>query len=189
MRRPRQRGFSLLELLVALFVIVLLTSLASLNVGPGSGGRQLEARLNTLLDTNTFATDEAQMSGRDFGLLLQRVDVDGELRYRYGWRELREEGWRLPESGAALFGDQNLPVDIELVLRMEGRNESDFFSETEPDTAAPQIVFHASGEVTPGEIDVLRREGRELLWRLQWDLIGRGELLPRGRPGEAEDEN
>lgn len=189
MRRPRQRGFSLLELLVALFVIVLVTSLATLNVGSGSGGLELESRLQTLLDTNEFATDEAQMTGRDFGLLLQRVDVDGDIVYRYGWRERRPEGWRPPESGADVFRDRDFSPEVALALRMEGQVDGELQTPVDPENAAPQVIFYASGEVSPGEIDVRRRSDDALLWRLQWDLLGRGELLVRGERGEDADED
>ena len=42
----RHRGFSLLELLVTLFVVVLITSLVTLTVTSGGQDIQLEAQLN-----------------------------------------------------------------------------------------------------------------------------------------------
>ena len=39
-------------------------------------------------------------------------------------------------------------------------------------------------ETTAGAIDVRRRDDGELLWRVEWDLLGRFELLRRG---EATD--
>ena len=46
-------------------------------------------------------------------------------------------------------------------------------------------MFYASGETTVGAIDVRRRDSGELLWRVEWDLLGRFEVLRRG---EAEDD-
>jgi general secretion pathway protein H len=184
----RQRGFSLLELLVALFVIVLVTSLATLNVGSGARDLQLESTLRTLADTNSLAADEAQMSGRDYGLLLQQVSVEGETVYRYAWRERRPEGWRLPRSGSELFAERDLPPSVELELQLEGQLSAEPEISAEPETATPQVIFYASGEVTPGAIDLRRREDGRLLWRLEWDLLGRSELLPRGRPAEERDD-
>lgn len=176
-----QRGFSLLELLVALFVIVLVTSLATLNVGSGSRDLRLETSLNTLADTNSLALDEALLSGRDYGLLLRRVDVDGETRFGYSWRERREEGWRAPRSGAEVFAERLLPPEVELELALEGQVDTQLQVD-DPDTATPQVIFYASGEVAPGALDLRRRDDGALLWRLEWDLLGRSELLRRGEP-------
>ncbi|EED35353.1 hypothetical protein NOR51B_1298 [Luminiphilus syltensis NOR5-1B] len=50
----------------------------------------------------------------------------------------------------------------------------------------PQIVFFAGGEVTPGQLDWVDRATGNLLYRLQWDLFGRSELLPGGERIEEE---
>ena len=64
-------GFSLLEMLLVLFVVVVLTSLVSLNVGSGADTRLREQAALSIRDGVVFALDEAQFTGRDFGLLLQ----------------------------------------------------------------------------------------------------------------------
>ena len=68
----RQAGFSLLELLVALFVVVLVTSLVSLNIGSGGRDIELEAQVRELADNAAYALDEAQLLGVDYGLLLEQ---------------------------------------------------------------------------------------------------------------------
>jgi type II secretion system protein H len=179
------RGFSLLELLVTLFVVVLITSMVTLNVGSGSADIHLEARVRNLADVASYALDEAQMLGLDYGLLLQRVDVDGEVLYTYSWRERRAEGWQLPTSGKDVFAEQQMPPDIELQLELEGVAVAEPSIGGGEEEAAPQVVLYASGETTPGAIEVRRRDNSELLWRVEWDLLGRFELLRRG---EAEED-
>ena len=187
MTRVRQKGFSLLELLVTLFVIVLVTSLVSLSTGSGGQDIQLEARVRNLGDVAAYALDEAQLTGRDYGLLFQQEQVDGELTYSYQWRERSGQGWRVPESGKDVFSGQTLPPGFELLLELEDSpfKERELSREAEEELA-PQVVFYASGETTVGSIDVLRREDGELLWRIRWDLLGRFEVLPRGE--EPDDE-
>jgi hypothetical protein len=49
-------------------------------------------------------------------------------------------------------------------------------------------VFYASGETTVGAINVRDQESGDLLWRIEWDLLGRFELLRRGELAEDEDQ-
>ena len=86
MPSPRQRGFSLLELLVALIVVVLVTTLVNLSVSSGGQDIQLQGQVLNLADVASYALDEAQMSGVDFGLLLQEEEQSGgEIIYSYRW--------------------------------------------------------------------------------------------------------
>ena len=76
---------------------------------------------------------------------------------------------------------------------MELELESSPFSEPDVETREeqrnPQVVFYASGETTAGALNVRRREDGDLLWRIEWDLLGRFEVMPRGEPEEPwEDE-
>lgn len=186
MTRPRQSGFSLLELLVTLIVIVLVTSLVSLTVSSGGQDIKLQAQVRNLAEVANYALDEAQMMGRDYGLLLLQDQVDGDTIYSYEWRERRLDGWQTPESGKDVFARQELPVGLELQLELEDSPSEEIgLAESEEDTG-PQVVLYSSGETTEGAIDVRRREGGEILWRVQWDLLGRFKVLPRGE--ELEDE-
>jgi len=67
----KHRGFSLLELLVALFVVVLITSMVTLTVSSGGQDIRLEATVRKLADVAAFALDEAQIHGQDYGLMLE----------------------------------------------------------------------------------------------------------------------
>jgi general secretion pathway protein H len=182
----RQRGFSLLELLVALIVVVLFTSLANLTVNSGGQDIQLQSTVYNLADVAGYALDEAQMTGVDYGLLLREDQEAGETIYSYQWLELSLDGWGAPVSGKELFAEQRLPPGIALELELEDAP----FVELSPDDGEaeiirPQVFFYASGEATVGAINVLQEEGSELLWRIEWDLFGRFEVLRRG---EAEVE-
>jgi len=180
-----QPGFSLLELLVTLFVVVLITSLVTLNLTSGGYDIRLEAKVRNLADVASYALDEAQMLGRDYGLLLQQLDVDGKVVYSYSWRERLPEGWRQPDSGKDVFAEQQLPPEVELLLELEDVPVAEISLGGGEEEAAPQVVLYASGETTAGAIEVRRRENSELLWRVEWDLLGRFELLRRG---EVEEE-
>lgn len=65
---PLARGFSLIELLIAVLVIVLLTSVVSLNVGRGSSEITLREDAQHLLALMEYVQTEAEMSGADRSL-------------------------------------------------------------------------------------------------------------------------
>ncbi len=184
-----QPGFSLVELLVALMVVVLVTSLVTFSFSSGGQDVLLAAQVRDLSGTAGYALDEAQMTGVDFGLLLQEESEGGEALYSYRWLERGLDGWQAPRSGKEIFNTQRFPPEVELELELEDVALSELYiagDEDEPVT--PQVIFYASGEATTGAINVRRREDGDLLWRIEWDLLGRFDLLPRGEESEEEFE-
>ena len=81
------RGFSLIELLVAVFVIVLLTGVVSLNVGRGGADVSLEGEVRHLADLLSYTSMEAGMSATDHGLALRRTAFTRP--FIEPWRRLR----------------------------------------------------------------------------------------------------
>ncbi|CAA0109476.1 Uncharacterised protein [Halioglobus japonicus] len=187
----RQRGFSLLELLVALMVVVLLTTLVNISVNSGGQDIKLEAQVRGLVDVASYALDEAQMSGIDYGLLLQEEEDAGDTVYSYHWLERQIDGWEEPTRGGEIFASQQFVPGVELELELEDApvvelslDDNDY--EEDEDRISPQIVFYSSGETTVGAINVRQAESGDLLWRIEWDLLGRFDLLLRGQREEEE---
>jgi type II secretion system protein H len=186
-----ERGFSLLELLVALMVVALVTTMVNLSVSSGGQDIRLQSMVLELADVASYALDEAQMSGVDYGLLLQEEQQGGETVYSFSWLERQVDGWQAPAGGAEIFATQQLPPGIALELELEDAPVVELTLdnlEEDEDRIAPQVVFYASGETTVGAINVRDQESGDLLWRIEWDLLGRFELLRRGELAEDEDQ-
>ncbi|MEM9256859.1 MAG: prepilin-type N-terminal cleavage/methylation domain-containing protein [Pseudomonadota bacterium] len=186
-----QRGFSLIELLVALIVVVLLTSLVSFSIGSGGADLRLESEVRNLQDVAAYALDEAQFTGSDFGLLLEEELERAGTVYSYAWRQRTTgpDGWAQPVSAPDVFEPRQFPLGIEVELELEEAAYQTLDNDADDEKReAPQVVFYASGETTVGAINVRRTEDSELLWRIEWDLFGRFKLLPRGI-AEEEDED
>lgn len=188
-RRTRAGGFSLIEMLVVLFVVVLLTSLVSLNLDSGVGDRAVRQRLDTLLALAGLALDEAQDSGTDLGVLfLQDVNERGEATVQALWRQRRRVGWRQPEDALGLFEPLAFPPGVDLRLFLDG-DEVQLLQRGDAgavEERAPQWLFSASGETQTGELDVLAVDGGERLWRATWDALGRFDVY-RGDSLQGEE--
>ncbi len=184
--RRQQGGFSLIEMLVALMVVVMLISVAAFTVNSGGQDIRLEATVRNLADVARYALDEAQLTGVDYGLLLEeQPGPNGDLQYSYSWFERHIDGWAEPTKRAQddeVFTAQQLPPGIGLRLELEDAPlVSLSLEKDEEDTQlAPQVVLYASGETSVGAIDIERRADGELLWRIEWDLLGRFKVLPGG---------
>lgn len=173
-------GFSLIELLVALLVVVLLTSIVSLNVGSGGQDIELEAEVRQLADAIEYAQAEAEFTGADHGLLIEFSGRADGGRYRGVWLRLYDQGWAAPRGTGTALQDIAFAADIDLMLALEGQPDVDLMSTSDMENPSPQVVVFAGGEMTPGALEWLDARTGDLLWRLEWDLFGRTGLLRRG---------
>ena len=158
--RQRARGFSLLELLVVVFIIGLFAGMAVLSLGVVGVDRELERetlRLQSLLDT---LMDEAVLQTRDYGVLFTS---NGYRFFVYDYPSL---SW-LDPVGDEFLREHRLAEPLEMTLFLEDR-EVALDSEYEPEIGRPpqpQVMLLASGEITPFEAWLFRDPagGRYLL--------------------------
>jgi general secretion pathway protein H len=185
------RGFSLLELLLTLVVIGLITSLAGLGVSSGSRPYQVDSALRNFADIAEYALDEAQLGGADMGLFFeQRLEPHGVV-YSYQWLRREELGWELAPFDEDAYGRRDMPRDIDVLLEVEEGSalltspaDEDIDDEDEEKQSQPQVVFYSSGETTPGIMTWVDTASGEVLWELEWDLLGRLSLRRRGQADE-----
>jgi len=187
----RRGGFSLIEMLVVLFVIVLMTSLVTLNVNSGASDRVVQERLETLIAIAGYALDEAQFTGSDFGVLfVNTVNDRGEATMTAHWRQRLAQGWRLPQQSPEIFVAQEFPEDVRLRLMLDDVEVVPLSEDAASPLSGvtPQWLILASGETQAGELVIRRVEDDSMLWRLQWDPLGRFEQF-RGESDAALGEN
>ncbi|MFA5683467.1 MAG: type II secretion system minor pseudopilin GspH [Lysobacteraceae bacterium] len=159
--RHRQRGFTLIEVLVVLVIVGVVIGAMVLASG-GSGERQLENAARRAELRIRLACERAMFTGVDVGF---SVLAEG-LRF----------GYLLPGRWAPLAD----APDEALRLRPLGEGilvqaYRDGLEVDQAQAELPQFACHASGELTPLRLQ-LGREGVNTRWRLDGHVDGRLEL-------------
>ena len=145
--KARSAGFTLIEIMVVIFIIGISVGMVSLVVsrgGPDTELREIAERFATL---GEFASERAILYGQPVGLLLEppawqkEADENLETAWRYRWQRIGPGGWEDDEDLEAV----TLPAAVHLDVMVEGQM---WEWEDAPENRLPIAVFYPGGEVT-----------------------------------------
>lgn len=177
MNSPRlNRAFTLIEILVVVSIIGIVLSIAVISLGVLGDDRELREEARRLAALVQVVQDEAVMQGREFGIEFMSngfrfVEYDPFLNT---WGEI---------IGDETLRQRELPEDAEFDLWVEGQhvlleNEPAAFDDPEDDdrraritSYTPHILVFSSGDMTPFELRVLRRDLDQSI-TLESNLLG-----------------
>lgn len=160
-----ERGFTLLELLVVVFIIGLLAGLAVLSVDDRVADDRLQQEAQRLDALLHIAAEEAVLFGIELGLEVTR---DG-----YRFLRLDADGWTPITAQDSPLRPRTLDENTTLhLIRADGENATD---DEETDGPAPDVLFLSSGEITPFELSMTANEARSR-YRYEGKLTGELEL-------------
>jgi general secretion pathway protein H len=148
------RGMTLIEILVVLVIIGILAMLATLSVGILGEDRQIEDEMRRLTDAIALLQEQAQLEGRDYGILLETA------RYEFQRFDAFEQRWK-PVEGDPGLSARELPPDLAFELVLEGRAVL-LRREPNEDARLPQLVAWGSGEMTPYRLTLVRSGGARI---------------------------
>ena len=173
----RPSGFSLIEILIVLFIVSIMATLASVNIGSDNFKDRLETEVKHLTRVAEFALDEAQMSGRDYGLLLGMTNKKSEDVFFYRWSRLSKNGWTHPQIDTDAFADVFFDPRLQVELKLDDSPLEFVDINTSQSHSTPQIIFYSSGETSPGRLLWRLKETGEILCELEWNIFGKFSFL------------
>lgn len=173
----RERGFTLIEILVVLVIVGIMTAVATLSMGVLGRDSGLEDEARHLWAVITQSKEEIELQGREVGVYIEK---DGYYFMRYN---AREQVWS-EVNNDDLMAAHTLPEGVQFRLWLESRevilkthqeNQDALNKELstqggdataqKKDPRVPQIALLSSGDTTPFELR-LEREGNNARWHL-----------------------
>ncbi len=147
-RGCRQRGFTLLEIVVVLVLVGIITSFALLSVSADHTRDLVESEGQRLAALLRYNRDLASLSLRDRGLLISDAG--------YTLLERRGQQWVPADDGPR--GRATLPAGLRLQLNVEDLpkvlQQADEDDDKREREAKPQVWIFSSGEFLPFELEL-----------------------------------
>lgn len=178
--RGRTRGFTLIEILVAVVIIGIVMSVAILSIGVVGDDREVRTEARRLIALLEVAQDDAMLQGREFGI---EFLVGG---YRFVEYDPVVNEWTEP------FGDDSLrfwplPEEVEFSLYLEDRlvdldadpaslEQASDNERQASEQYAPHLLIYSSGDMTPFELLLTRRYDQQVAG-LRGDFLGNLEMI------------
>ena len=172
----RAGGFTLLELLVVVFIIGIMAAMFTLSIGVAGGTdrelRREAERLETLL---ALALEDATFQSHELGLRLYPRRYEFSVFDRGDPLDPKDDKW-VPIT-ADVFAPRELPKVFALELEIEGRAVN--LERSEKDVAKkyqPQLFIFSSGDLSDSFNIRVRSVGEDLSYSLAVAIDGKTKL-------------
>jgi len=155
------RGFTLLEVLIVLFIISLMTGIAVVSLPSFTQSDYFDRESQRIRVLIRMLSEKAITQSNDYGLQINRYGGSGVYGYEFFRYDEEYQEWQpLNESP---FKPRKLDLELSLSLRVEGKT-FDVFAR-----GAPPVLMLSSGEMTPFELDIRQEKKSGLLKTLNTD--------------------
>lgn len=156
--RNAQAAFTLIEIMVVVFIIAVMSGLSVLAINQASD-RPYQARADELRDWLQQVADIAMLEGSAYGVLVDEDSLEALVYYQYRWHRLMEpEAFVLELPGRLSVND----------ARGERRNGAAARG-PDDDSLLPDIVMLPEGYVETGSSLRLSYENIDAVYSYGWD--------------------
>jgi len=175
----RNKGFTLVEILVVLVIMAVVIALAVLSIGTTGRDSQLDEESRRIQGLIDILHERALLEGRDFGV---RIEPTG---YEFAVYNADRDRW-LTLNDEQEFRHRNLPTGVSFQLQLDSVDivlkpvERNALSDQPP---PPQLAIAASGDGTPFKL-TLTREGTQASAQVNGDAFGKTTRVTSDHPAQ-----
>jgi general secretion pathway protein H len=173
----RARGFTLLELMIVVFVIGLVTAGVVISFSGEGRDEQLEREAERLATLFDYVREQGELQTRDYGF---RISNRG---YSFVVFDVLANQWRPAEEDDALR-ERPFPAGIAAEVVVEGRRIVLETRKKDVEDYMPQAMIFANGDMSSFEVVLRRDQDEKATARIYSDESGNIKLL---QPGQVEE--
>ncbi len=143
------QGFTLIEILIVVFIIGLTASVISISMGDDKKDSAPYQEAQKLLQIVVFVNEYTVLNGEVIAMFVSQKESESALnkRWCYSWKRFRDNAWaELPDD---TLSEHCMPETLMWELVIEGRL---YAYDPDLETQPPILVFSPSGEATPVEM-------------------------------------
>jgi len=174
--RARSAGFTLIELMIVVFIIGLITAAVVVTIGSERRDTELDKEAQRLEALIEYVREQAELQTRDYGFR------SNNHAYEFMVFDVLQNKWRPVDEDDALR-EREYPEGMLTSMVVEGRSiVLDEKKKSALIDLKPQVMIFANGDLTSFEVK-LQREGSADFARIYTDEQSNVKLL---LPGEVE---
>lgn len=146
-KKTAQKGFTLVEIMIVVFIIGILSVAAIMTLGRGTTSERARDSALELKSLLSAAEQEALLSQSQVGILFH------DKGYSFAKFDTKKQAWQRLEKDRSLGTAHRLPHDVELVVTVEGHDITPATSSSSQNPS-PQLVVSPQGNQAPFAVGV-----------------------------------